>query len=352
MRQTPTAELTPGMITSENIISTQGLLLLTKGTSLTPELIAMLEAHDIPAVRIADDTPDAAVLSHAQRVRQSAEFVRFQKEYNEHLERFETTLNDLVSHNTPLDTEWLLEDTISLLEQDGKPVHLLDMLMNVRDYDNSTYSHCVNVALICHIFSDWLHLSAEEQRIATLCGLLHDIGKLTIPHEILQKPSKLTPEEFDLVKLHALAGHDILSKQELGEHVLNAALMHHEKCDGSGYPSSLHGAHIDMYAKMVTIADIYDAMTSYRPYRKPFCPFDVIRHFEDEGLQKYDTRFILVFLENVVTSYLNQRVHLSNGMEGHIIFINRSDFANPTVRCGESFLDLSQSKDLYIEYIL
>lgn len=93
-------------------------------------------------------------------------------------------------------------------------------------------------------------------------------------------------------------------------------------------------------------------MTSNRVYRDAICPFDVIKQFEDEGLQKYDTKYILVFLEKVVTSCLNQRMHLSNGMEGDIVFINRADLANPTIRCEDGFVDLTKDKDLHIEYIM
>lgn len=360
MKQYLLSALKPGMTTAENIFSQYNRLLLPKGTVLTRSILEMLSSHGIVSVRIADDLPvkteDTAPAppsaSYNERVRNSEEFKRFKLEYDEHIDHFTTVLNDLVEKNTKLDINWLLHNTLSLLYQNGQSVNILDMLMNVRDYDDSTYTHCINVALICHIFSNWLMFSPEEQKIATLCGLFHDIGKLAVSKEIIQKPSRLTSEEFDKVKHHSLAGYEILSHYDIDAHVRNAALMHHEKCDGSGYPHGLKGSQIDKYAKMVTIADIYDAMTSNRVYRDAVCPFDVIKQFEDEGFQKYDTKYILVFLENVVTSYLNQRVRLSNGKEGNIIFINRADLANPTIRCEDGFVDLSEDKDLHIEYIM
>ncbi|NLL78515.1 MAG: HD-GYP domain-containing protein [Clostridiales bacterium] len=355
MKHLLTASLKPGMITGENVFAIQGRLLIPKGTTLTRSMIEMLNAHGVPMVRITDEIPPAPAVSsptYMQRVRESEEFARFQKEYDEHIERFQTVINDLVEKNTSLNVDGLLHDTLSLLYQNGQSINIMDMLMNVRHYDDSTYTHCINVALICHVFSDWLQFTKEQQRTATLCGLFHDIGKLAVSKDIIQKPARLTKEEFDAIKEHSLAGYEILSRYDIDEHVRNAALMHHEKCDGSGYPHGLRGPQIDMYAKMVTIADIYDAMTSRRVYREPICPFEVIRQFELEGIQKYDTRFILVFLENVVSSYLNQRVHLSNGMEGDIIFINRSDLSCPTIRCDEGFVDLTEDKNLYIEYII
>lgn len=355
MKHLISSALKPGMITGENVFSLQGRLLVPKSTPLTESMIEMLTAHGVPMVRVADELPPAPETetpTYMQRVRASEEFRRFQKEYDEHIDRFETAINDLVEKNTSLDIDELLHDTLSLLYQNGQSINIMDMLMNVRSYDDSTYTHCINVALICHVFSDWLHFTKEQQRTAALCGMFHDIGKLAIAQEIIQKPARLTREEFDAVKQHSLAGYEILSRFDIDEHVRNAALMHHEKCDGSGYPHGLKGSQIDMYAKMVTIVDIYDAMTSRRVYREPICPFEVIRQFEQEGIQKYDTRFILVFLENVVNSYLNQRVHLSNGMEGDIIFINRSDLSCPTIRCDEGVIDLMEDKNLHIEYIM
>lgn len=133
---------------------------------------------------------------------------------------------------------------------------------------------------------------------------------------------------------------------------MNAALMHHERCDGSGYPFGIRNSKIDSYAKMVAIADVYDAMTCARIYRGPLCPFKVIEVFESEGLQKYDTRFIMTFLENIVNTYMLHRVRLSDGRTGDVVFINRSSLARPTIKCGDTFVDLSIEPKLSIEEII
>ncbi len=140
--------------------------------------------------------------------------------------------------------------------------------------------------------------------------------------------------------------------------------MHHEKCDGSGYPYGLTGDEIDKFSKIVTIADIFDAMTSERAYRSAMCPFTVIKYFEDDGIQKYDMKYILTFLENVSNSYLNHRVTLSNGMEGNVIFINHDNYSKPVIRTEnnevidlqatyyQSMLQLTNNKNLSIESII
>ena len=128
--------------------------------------------------------------------------------------------------------------------------------------------------------------------------------------------------------------------------------MHHERCDGSGYPFHLTSTQIDPFAKIVAIADVYDAMTSARVYRGPLCPFVAISLFENEGLQKYDANAVMTFLFNIVNTYLLNRVRLSNGMEGDIVFINRDHLAKQTVRIGDRYIDLSISSDLYIKKII
>lgn len=360
MRQVRIVELIPGMVSGEDVYSLSGQLLLPKGVQITSAIITLLKSHALLSIKISTaanttpphpDSPPSP--SYNERVRSSVEFKQFYNDYHDHIQNFETNINEVVTKNAPLDVEYLIDETLSLLYQDGHSVRALDMLMNVRDHDDCTYTHCINVALICNVLARWLQLSEEEQRLAMACGLFHDIGKMSIPRELLETPGKLTPAEFEQVKAHALEGYMRLNRYDVNQQIKNAALMHHEKCDGSGYPYGLHGSQIDSYAKLVCIADIYDAMTSKRPYRSAFCPFTVIEEFEKEGFQKYDTRFILVFLENVVNTYINNRVRLSDDREGEVIFINKICLSRPTIKCSDgTFLDLSETKDVYIEELL
>ena len=131
--------------------------------------------------------------------------------------------------------------------------------------------------------------------MATACGLFHDIGKLMIPHAIITKPGKLDSHEYAMIQKHPIIGYQLLQAQNVDDHVRNAALMHHERWDGSGYPMKLSGLDIDPYARLVAIADVYDAMTASRVYRGPLCPFRVIEIFEQECFDKYDVEFFSFF---------------------------------------------------------
>jgi putative nucleotidyltransferase with HDIG domain len=254
---------------------------------------------------------------------------------------------------------------MALLHQDAQEINIFDMLLNMHNKDESVYSHCIDVALISNVLARWLHFSEADQMMATACGLFHDVGKFMLPTGVLRKPGKLTPEEFEIVKTHTTEGFHLLGRyNSIPEPVKNTALMHHEKCDGSGYPYGLTGDEIDKFSKIVTIADIFDAMTSERVYRSAMCPFTVIKYFEDDGIQKYDMKYILTFLENVSNSYLNHRVTLSNGMEGNVIFINHDNYSKPVIRMEnneiidlqasyyQSMLQLTNNKNISIEAII
>lgn len=242
---------------------------------------------------------------------------------------------------------------MDLLSSQKSSFGVFDMLHNMRQFDDLTYAHSMNVSLICNVFAQWLGFSAEEQELATACGMLHDIGKLKIDDSIIKKPGKLTEEEFKAIKAHPVEGYKILQHQDISEHIKNSALMHHEKCDGKGYPLGLQTDKIDSYARLVAIADVYDAMTSARVYRGAMCPFTVIKVFEDEGLHKYDAVYIMTFLENVVNTYIDSRVLLSNGQIATVKWIDKSKLSKPMVQLSNgNFLELAKQPDIRIMKIL
>lgn len=354
-----TQDLVPGMILSEDVISFQNQLVLPKDMALTDKAIAKLEFYSITSVKVKEESMELAVsaeispesLSYSEKIKSSAAYKVFKANFESTIGEIKESLNDIITKQV-VDTEKLLEEPMKLISDTPSGIHIFDMLHNMRIYDDPTYAHSLNVSLICHVFGKWLSMSDEDVSTLTLCGLLHDIGKLKIPNEIISKPAKLTDEEYTTIKTHSMEGFNILKDLPISEHIKNSALMHHERCDGTGYPMALSTERIDRFARIVSIADVYDAMTSPRVYRGPLCPFQVISIFESEGLQKYDSEFILVFLEYIVNTYMNNRVRLSNGMVGEIILINKFDLSHPVVHCGSHYIDLSHEHGLYIEEIL
>lgn len=388
MKQIPIAELIPGMVTAEDILSYNNKVIVPKGIILTENIISRLEAYSIYYANIEDNideelskpmaeqplfTTDASIVdlqssnykSNKEKMKESQQFLRFSEDFDRCTAHYQDSLMNSLYRNEPFHANEILKEVLALLYQDGTEVSVFDMLLNMHNKDDSVYVHCIDVALISNVLSRWLHFSESDQKMATACGLFHDVGKFMLPVGVLRKPGKLTPEEFEIIKTHTTEGFHLLGKyRTIPEPVKNAALMHHEKCDGSGYPYGLKGDDIDKFSKIVTIADIFDAMTSERVYRSAMCPFSVIKYFEDDGIQKYDMKYILTFLENVSNSYLNHRVTLSNGMEGNVIFINRDSYSRPVIRTENneiidlqqqyyhSIMQLTSNKKLSIETII
>lgn len=379
MKQIPVTDLIPGMVTAEDILTYDLKMIVPKGVVLTENIITRFEGYSIYYVRIEDEIANelykpmalSKILendnsqSNKERMRNSQQFLHFQQDFERCAEHFRDNLMKSLYHNEPFYANELLAETIQMMHQENSYINVFDMLLNMRNVDDSIYMHCLDVALISNILSKWLHFSEEDQIMATACGLFHDVGKFLLPSGVLRKPGKLTIEEFGIIKTHTIEGFHLLNKYtNIPQHVKNAALMHHEKCDGSGYPYGLADQEIDRFAKIVTIADIFDAMTSERVYRKALCPFAVIKTFEDEGIQKYELKYILTFLENVANSYLNHRVTLTNGMEGNVIFINQNNYSKPVIRTKDNqiidlqeqyyqnIMNLSNQKNVAIETII
>ncbi len=243
----------------------------------------------------------------------------------------------------------LLNDSKELF-QARTAIELFDLLRGLRSNDDVIYAHCLNVAMVSRAIGKWLKFSREDLDILTLAGLLHDIGKMLVPMDILTKTGKLTDDEFTKIRQHPTDGYKILKKiPGLDPRILYAALQHHERFDGSGYPRHLPGDEIDDFAAIIAIADVYDAMTAIRAYRAPKCAFEVIEDFEKDGLQKYNPKYILTFLKHIATYYQNSKVILSDGEKVDIIYINSSSLSRPIVRYADGrIVDLSHERSLKI----
>jgi putative nucleotidyltransferase with HDIG domain len=344
----------PGMITSFDIFTKDNHLVIAKDTVLTDKIITRLEFYSITDLSVYDITSEskAEVLlenhTYYEKVKNSESFRRFHMAYTSTVETFKNTFDHIVTEQKEIDTDQLLSDVSKMLYQCNSNLELFRMLHCMRQYDDTTYVHCLNVALISNIIGKWLHFSPEDLEVITLCGLLHDLGKLMIPSHIITKPSKLTEEEFSTIKTHTLRGYNLLKGKNIDSRIKHTALMHHERCDGSGYPYGFYSDQIDSFAKLVAIADVYDAMTCARVYRGPLCPFEVVSIFESEGYSKYDTKYIITFLEGIVQTYIHNSVKLSNDVIGEIILINKSELSRPIIKVGEEYIDLTKHRNLHI----
>lgn len=344
-----------GMTVATDIFTTNNQLIIPKGTVLDERMITRLRFYNIYGLVVYKDSSAPELIkeeSYIDMVRSTEEFKKFNRTYVDTISNVEDNFNNVITGDRPFNVDALLSETDRILREGRNGAHILEMLHGIRDYDDMTFVHSLNVSLICNIFAGWLKFSEEDTRALTLGGLLHDIGKMLVPREVITKDGKLSEEEFKIIKTHSVKGYQALKDQPIDIRVKYAALMHHERSDGSGYPNGFTSDQIDDFAKIIAIADVYDAMTSNRRYRNAICPFDVVENFERDGFLKYDPKYLMVFMERIVESYLHNIVRLSDGREGEVIMINKLALSRPIVRVGKEFVDLSKVHRLNIEAII
>lgn len=377
-----TSRAAENMVVAEDVYTTDDKLVIPEGTVLTEEIIKSLKEYGIFAIRIKVDEEDGSTTlendsgeekaeakgetlkrktqeeqqNYLRQIKESKEFEEFHNAFIDSVDDLKDVFNKVVMHNEEIDSMAILKDVENVVDRGRNGIHILDMLQCMRGYDDVTYVHSVNVALLSNMIGRTVYpdISKEELDVLTLSGLLHDIGKMMVPDNIIQKNGRLTLPEYNVVKTHVLFGNNILKGlKNLDPRVAEVAMRHHERCDGTGYPGGYKREQIEPFARIVAIADTYDAMTSDRVYRAAICPFDVIHMFEREGLVKFDVEFLLPFLEKAVQAYLNTEVKLSTNEVGKVIMINHNEFSKPVVQVGNEFYDLSkESSDIVIDKVL
>ena len=226
-----------------------------------------------------------------------------------------------------------------------------DILINIADikmYDDYTYQHSLSVAIMSIAIGMELGLTNQMLNELGLAGLLHDIGKVAIPIEIINKPGRLTPEEFGIVKMHPVHAANHLHERNLvNDNIYNGIVGHHEKLDGSGYPNSLSGTQIHPYARILAVADVYDALTSNRPYRVPSPPNEAIEFIMGGMGTHFDERVVHAFLRKVAPYPTGSKVKLSNGQTAIVMKNYPDQPLRPRVAVvgGDQVYDLSWDLD-------
>lgn len=193
-----------------------------------------------------------------------------------------------------------------------KNTSALMRIARLKQTDNYTYMHSVAVCGFMVALSNQLGMTKEEQQMAGYAGLMHDIGKICIPLEILNKPGKLTQEEFLIVKNHPVEGHELLTGAKINDEIaLDVCLHHHERTDGTGYPKALSNKEMNLFIKMGAICDVYDAITSDRPYKKGWTPQEALRKMADwQG--HFDQKVFQAFVKTIGIYPVGTMVLLDN----------------------------------------
>jgi putative nucleotidyltransferase with HDIG domain len=199
-------------------------------------------------------------------------------------------------------------------------------LTRIKNRDEYTAEHCLRVAILSIAFGRHLNLPEEDLCLLGMCGMLHDVGKMVIPDEVLNKPGRLTPDEYKIMKRHAIEGAKLLCDQSgLDSCVITTAKHHHERLDGKGYPSGLTAEKIPLYTRMVTIVDAYDAISSARCYKPAKTPAEALKIIYENRGSQFDPDLLQHFILMVGIMPTGSLVEMSNGQIG-IVLENNPDY--------------------------
>ena len=226
-------------------------------------------------------------------------------------------------------------------------------MTDLRECDDYTYAHSVNVALYCAIIG--LSMGMDEKALEELAfaGLLHDLGKMAIPSEILNKEGRLTQEEYQIMKSHAKLSYDVLKERwDVTPNVKVAVLYHHENVDGSGYPTGITGDEMTLYTKIIHVADVFDALLSKRPYKEPYSAYEVSEYMMGACGIMFDTTVVTALLKHVPLYPKGTEMIMSDGR--HCIIVENKDLHNlrPIIRLMDgTTIDLTDKEYLNITLV-
>ena len=329
----------PGMRIAEDVFNEYGAVVVAENMILDDRMITVIENLGIEKVRVYDTDGEIIVAGGAEL---------FRAQYNENVDTVKNVIHD-ISAGRQIDIEEVNKATGTMLSRINENRDIVASINQMRDADEYLYTHSVNVALLSMLIGKWLKYGYYDVRSLVNAGFLHDIGKGKISADIINKPAPLNEEEYEEIKKHPAYGFKIAEKiPDLSDDIRKGILMHHEREDGSGYPFGLVGDKIHRYAKIIAVADVYDAMTSNRCYRDMICPFEVIGHMEVNCFKLLDQRVLNVFLKNIASYYLGDYVKLSTGDIGEIIYINPFNISKPIVRVDDIYIDLAREKQVRI----
>lgn len=331
--------LKEGMRLDQAIVDSTGRALIERGAYLDDFHIVYLQEKGIGGVYIREGEPDPEELEL-----QIPQYTRELIEKHRVEDRTKVNLTESVRKRVGEGIQYLYNNTSSenFVEASNNVANELmktitennavavDISM-LKVSDEYTFKHSVDVATISMIIGKQHGLSERELHQLSISGLLHDVGKSKIPNEVLNKPGRLTDEEFALIKQHSLFGFQILKERdEFSDSVLRGVLQHHEKINGKGYPVGSGANKIHPFAKIIAVADIYDALVTERPYKKAFSKTEAIEMIM-AMTEELDLNAMQSFLNSVILYSVDSIIQLSNGEKAKVIDNNPENCLRPKV---------------------
>lgn len=332
-----------GKRVQRHIFSNRGVLLLSAHSVITREHIELLLRHGIqlskqdiegyeePSTEQKKDHVEEEIHHSVQRITEYFDSIRLTKK---------VPLADI------------RENIIPALYETSRSATLYQLFMAMQARDDYTYRHNLAVSMFSNLRGGWLGMDKQELAQLTTAALLHDVGKMLVPDYILNHPGKLTPEQFDEVKKHTVYGYEILkSTTGVTHRQAMVALQHHERLDGSGYPYGLTASKIDLFSRIVSVVDVFHAMTSKRVYRDASPFYEVLLQISKDAYGPLDPRITNLFIRKIMATLTGQQVMLTDGRTGVIVMVPEHDPTRPLVQVDGQYIDLAKELSVHIRQI-
>ncbi len=326
MRFVAVGDLEPGMKLGRKIIDRRRTSMLEKGVVLSETNIQRLMTNGYLGAYIADPFSDEVEIQETVQ---------------------EKTIQDGIDAVADENVGSIIDVASRLVQDISKLGRVSVDLLDLRSYDDYTYHHSVNVAVYAVAVGTRMGLDDEQLQELSLAALCHDLGKSRIDPKVINKKERLTDEEFEEIKRHPRYGYEMLYNNSMvSAAVRQAVICHHENENGSGYPLGKMGDEIPLYAKIIHAVDVYDALTSRRPYKDPYAPVDALEYMIGGVDILFDHKVVEV-MQKVIPAYPpGMDVGLSNG-EKAVVLAHTSDALRPRIKIYESGKEVDLSSDLH-----
>jgi HD-GYP domain-containing protein (c-di-GMP phosphodiesterase class II) len=314
--------LKENMQLARSIYSAKGNVLLAKGTYLTDKFIKKLKRFGVSTLYIIDQRIGPVEVDELVKIQTKNEATKITKK-----------LMTNITKGKALDSEKICDIVDDIIDELISNPNIIINLVEMRVMNDYHFSHNVGVCLLSLVTGMALNYDDSKLKLLGTGAILHDIGKAKIPLKILNKKGKLTQFEYTEIQKHPQIGYDIL-KEYADINWLSACIawQHHERFDGSGYPLGIKGFQIQELSRIVALADVYDAMSTDRIYRKRFLPHQVIEYIRDQGQIIFDPDLAAIFLQNIAPFPIGSTVLLENGEKGVVINVSKDFPTRPVVK--------------------
>lgn len=324
-----------------DIFSNRGVLLIPAHVAILEEHIDILYKHGIqlsPSDLVDDD--DDYVFDVQQEMDRSVKQV--------------TEYFDEIRLKKKIPLADIRQDILPVIHEASTESTLYELFTSLQAKDDYTYRHNIAVGTFSGLLGSWLGMERQELLQLTTAALLHDVGKMLVAEDILHKPGKLTDEEFEEMKRHTVYGYEILKETTgITHRQALVALQHHERMDGSGYPQGLTGSQIDLFSRIVAVADVFHAMTSIRVYRDASPFYQVLAQMGNDSFGVLDPQITNIFIQKLMSTLIGQQVTLTDGRQGTILLVNQHDPIRPLIKTDDDeYLDLSTDFSVHIQEVL